>query len=376
MSKNKELNKNFILLFFGIIILSLKNEVDSMKKRLFLFVLLFVFSILATGCQMKSEQKLISTGPNFFLNSVLDVKILDEGKDIEKINEEITMRVQSLENALTSKTSSSEVSKINQNAGIAPVSVSDETFLVISEGIKYSELADGSFDITVGPLANLWGIGTEAAKVPTEEELKNALSLVGYEKVVLDKNAKTVYLTEKGMALDVGAIAKGYVTDEINSILAKYEVKSAIINLGGNIYARGDKNGSPFSIGIQNPYSEHGDYLGIYRDTDFSMVTSGTYERYFEQDGKKYHHILSTTDGYPVENEIAAVTIISKNSMMADALSTSVFALGIEKGFELIDSLPDSDAIVITKDKKIILSKSMADSFELKNTEFTIEYRD
>ena len=105
------------------------------------------------------------------------------------------------------------------------------------------------------------------------------------------------------------------------------------------------------------------------------MVTSGTYERYFEQDGKKYHHILSTTDGYPVENEIAAVTIISKNSMMADALSTSVFALGIEKGFELIDSLPDSDAIVITKDKKIILSKSMADSFELKNTEFAIEYR-
>lgn len=347
-----------------------------MKKRLFLFVLLFVFSILATGCQMKPEQKLISTGPNFFLNSVLDVKILDEGKDIEKINEEITMRVQSLENALTSKASSSEVSKINQNAGIAPVSVSDETFLVISEGIKYSELAHGSFDITVGPLANLWGIGTEAAKVPTEEELKNALSLVGYEKVVLDKNAKTVYLTEKGMALDVGAIAKGYVTDEINSILAKYEVKSAIINLGGNIYARGDKNGSPFSIGIQNPYSEHGDYLGIYRDTDFSMVTSGTYERYFEQDGKKYHHILSTADGYPVENEIAAVTIISKNSMMADALSTSVFALGTEKGFELIDSLPDSDAIVITKDKKIILSKSMADSFELKNTEFTIEYRD
>ena len=376
MSKNKELNINFILLFFGIIILSLKNEVDSMKKRLFLFVLLFVFSILATGCQMKPEQKLISTGPNFFLNSVLDVKILDEGKDIEKINEEITMRVQRLENALTSKTSSSEVSKINQNAGIAPVSVSDETFLVISEGIKYSELADGSFDITVGPLANLWGIGTEAAKVPTEDELKNALSLVGYEKVILDKNAKTVYLTEKGMALDVGAIAKGYVTDEINSILAKYEVKSAIINLGGNIYARGDKNGSPFSIGIQNPYSEHGDYLGIYRDTDFSMVTSGTYERYFEQDGKKYHHILSTTDGYPVENEIAAVTIISKNSMMADALSTSVFALGIEKGFELIDSLPDSDAIVITKDKKIILSKSMADSFELKDTEFTIEYRD
>lgn len=347
-----------------------------MKKRLFLFVLLFVFSILATGCQMKPEQKLISTGPNFFLNSVLDVKILDEGKDIEKINEEITMRVQSLENVLTSKTSSSEVSKINQNAGIAPVSISDETFLVISEGIKYSELSHGSFDITVGPLANLWGIGTEVAKVPTEEELKNALSLVGYEKVVLDKNAKTVYLTEKGMALDVGAIAKGYVTDEINSILAKYKVKSAIINLGGNIYARGDKNGSPFSIGIQNPYSEHGDYLGIYRDTDFSMVTSGTYERYFEQDGKKYHHILSTTDGYPVENEIAAVTIISKNSMMADALSTSVFALGIEKGFELIDSLPDSDAIVITKDKKIILSKSMADSFELKNTEFTIEYRD
>jgi len=346
-----------------------------MKKRLFLFVLLFIFSILATGCQMTPQQKLISTGPNFFLNSVLDVKILDEGADVEKISEEIMKKVQSLENLLTSKDSASEISEINENAGISPIIVSDETFLVISEGIKYSKISSGSFDITVGPLANLWSIGNEDARLPSQDELNETLLLIGYDKVVLDKDKKSVYLTEKDMALDVGAIAKGYVTDEINSILEKHQVKSAIINLGGNIYARGNKNGTPFSVGIQNPYSDHGDYLGIYKGSDFSMVTSGNYERYFEQAGKKYHHILSTKDGYPVENEIAAVTIISKNSMMADALSTSVFTLGIEKGFELVDSLPYSDAIVITKDKKLILSRKMADSFELTSPDFTIEYR-
>ncbi len=347
-----------------------------MKKLLTLFLLsIFIyFSFSLTGCNISSKPKVISTGENFFLNSVLEVKILDERNDIEKINEEIASRVEYLENILTSKDPDSEISKINQNAGVSPVSVSDETFFVISEGIRYSRLSEGSFDITVGPLVNLWSIGTQEAKVPTLEELNKALSLVGYEKVVLDEKTKTVYLTEKGMSIDVGAIAKGYVTDEINGILSKYDVESAIINLGGNIYARGYKNAGKFRIGIQNPFSSHGDYVGICSGNDFSVVTSGTYERYFEQGGKKYHHILSTVDGYPIENDIEAVSIISKNSMMADALSTSVFALGIEKGFEFIDSLPDSDAIVITKDKKIILSGSAADFFELKNSEFTIEY--
>ena len=347
-----------------------------MKKQFKLITFLLVYLFIISSCTMTPEKKIISTGPNFFLNSVLDIKILDEDKSTDEINQLITTRVEVLENLLTSHNIDSEISKINANAGISPVTVSDDTFIVVKEGLKFSRLSGGGFDITVGPLVDLWGIGSENARVPEPNEITNALDLVGYQDVILDESKRTVYLSKPHMGIDVGAIAKGYVTDEINDILSDYDIKSAIINLGGNIYARGDKNGNPFSIGIQNPYSEHGDYLGIYRDTDFSMVTSGTYERYFEQDGKKYHHILSTTDGYPVENEIAAVTIISKNSIMADALSTSVFALGIEKGFELIDSLPDSDAIVITKDKKIILSKSMADSFELKDTEFTIEYRD
>ena len=348
---------------------------DIMNKKLIILSFIFAFSIFNTSCTRVPVIKTISTGPNFFLNSVLDIKILDEDISTDDINKLISTRVEALENLLTTHNESSEISKINQNAGISPVAISEDTFLVIKEGLKYSKLSEGKFDITIGPLVDLWGIGTEDARLPEDSEIKEALSHIGYDKVLLDEKKNTVFLTEPNMAIDVGAIAKGYVADEINDILASYKIKSAIINLGGNIYARGSKNGEPFKIGLKDPESKNSDYLGVYKGTDVSIVTSGTYERYFEQNGARYHHILSTNTGYPVENEIAAVTIISKNSMMADALSTSVFALGIEKGFALIDSLPNVDAIIITNSKKIIMSREASRHFELTNDSYEIEYR-
>ena len=321
------------------------------------------------------EDKIKSMGGQFFfLNSILTLDIYDTGLDNAKINQEVEDRVRELENKMSTKIATSEVSKINDNAGIDKVKVSDDTFTVINEALKYGKISKGKFDITVGNLVDLWGIGTENEKVPSKEEIQKALATVDYNKVEIDDNNKTVFLKDKGMKIDLGAIAKGYVADDIVKILEKDGVKSAIINLGGNVYVYGNKGGKNFKIGIRNPLSpDPNDYLGIYQSQNESVVTSGVYERFFEKDGKRYHHILSTSDGYPIDNNLISTSIITKSSMDADALSTTTFALGLEEGLKLIENTKNTEAMFITADKKIYMTSGLKEKFELKNSDFTIE---
>ena len=324
------------------------------------------------------EDKIKSMGGQFFfLNSILTLDIYDTGLDNAKINQEVEDRVRELENKMSTKIATSEVSKINDSAGIDKVKVSDDTYTVIKEALKYGKISKGKFDITVGNLVDLWGIGTENEKVPSEEEIQKALATVDYNKVEIDDNNKTVFLKDKGMKIDLGAIAKGYVADEIVKILEKDGVKSAIINLGGNVYVYGNKGGKNFKIGIRNPLSpDPNDYLGIYQSQNESVVTSGVYERFFEKDGKRYHHILSTSDGYPIDNNLISTSIITKSSMDADALSTTTFALGLEEGLKLIENTKNTEAMFITADKKIYMTSGLKEKFELKNSDFTIEKRE
>ena len=321
------------------------------------------------------EDKIKSMGGQFFfLNSILTLDIYDTGLDNAKINQEVEDRVRELENKMSTKIATSEVSKINDNAGIDKVKVSDDTYTVIKEALKYGKISKGKFDITVGNLVDLWGIGTENEKVPSKEEIQKALATVDYNKVEIDDNNKTVFLKDKGMKIDLGAIAKGYVADDIVKILEKDGVKSAIINLGGNVYVYGNKGGKNFKIGIRNPLSpDPNDYLGIYQSQNESVVTSGVYERFFEKDGKRYHHILSTSDGYPIDNNLISTSIITKSSMDADALSTTTFALGLEEGLKLIENTKNTEAMFITADKKIYMTSGLKEKFELKNSDFTIE---
>ena len=321
------------------------------------------------------EDKIKSMGGQFFfLNSILTLDIYDTGLDNAKINQEVEDRVRELENKMSTKIATSEVSKINDNAGIDKVKVSDDTFTVIKEALKYGKISKGKFDITVGNLVDLWGIGTENEKVPSKEEIQKALATVDYNKVEIDDNNKTVFLKDKGMKIDLGAIAKGYVADDIVKILEKDGVKSAIINLGGNVYVYGNKGGKNFKIGIRNPLSpDPNDYLGIYQSQNESVVTSGVYERFFEKDGKRYHHILSTSDGYPIDNNLISTSILTKSSMDADALSTTTFALGLEEGLKLIENTKNTEAMFITADKKIYMTSGLKEKFELKNSDFTIE---
>lgn len=239
--------------------------------------------------------------------------------------------------------------------------LSDECAELIEKGLYYSQLSEGAFDITVEPVSSLWDFTSEMPVVPDEQEMKEAKELVGYQKIELDGNR--IRFAQEGMGIELGAIAKGYIADRIKEFLLANGVKSGIIDLGGNILCIGERSdGDAFRIGIQKPFAERSDTIGTAMIRGKSVVSSGIYERYFEKDGKLYHHILNPESGYPYENELTGVTIVSEKSVDGDALSTTCFALGLEKGMELVNQLPEVQAVFITKDGNVHFSQAFEEN--------------
>jgi thiamine biosynthesis lipoprotein len=237
----------------------------------------------------------------------------------------------------------------------------------------YSQLSEGAFDITIGPLVNLWGIGKKE-EVPSQAAIDSTKVLIDYRKLQIGASAGTIGLPEMGMSIDLGAIAKGYAGDEAARIFKEYGVKNGIISLGGNVVVVGTRpDGKPWRVGIQNPFKPIGNYAAVVEETDKTVVTSGTYERYFIKDGKRYHHILDPSTGYPADNGLASVSIIADKSIDADALSTTVFLLGPEKGMGLVDDLPNVECIMITNDKKITVSSGLQDKINITDEDFVYE---
>jgi thiamine biosynthesis lipoprotein len=243
----------------------------------------------------------------------------------------------------------------------------------VRKALQYAKISGGAFDPSIGPIVKLWNIGMEGERVPENWEITAALPLVDWTAVRTDEKASTVYLERPGMRLDLGAIAKGYAADEISRILVERNVRAAIVDLGGNILAYGKKkDGSPWRIGVQNPFSERGEYLGIVTIPGGTVVTSGIYERFFIQDGKRYHHILDTTTGRPVESDLVSVSVLAPSSIDADGLSTTLFALGREKGFALLKTLPGVEAIFVDAGKRLYFSPGASKIFTLSDESFTI----
>lgn len=280
------------------------------------------------------------------------------------VNEEI----KKLEEMMSFFKTSSDVSKLNNAAGISMVSLDTNTFNVIKNAKIFSESCNGAFDITIGALVKLWGIFTETEAVPQQTQIYKALELVNYKDIILDEEMNSAMLLNKGEMIDLGAIAKGYAADKALEIYQKCGIESAFINLGGNVHALGNKpDGSPWKIGLQNPWSPRGDFMGVIDITNKTVVTSGDYVRYFEKDNKKYHHILDPRTGYPADTKVVSATIVGDNSMQADALSTAVFILGVEKGMELIKNFKGLEAIFITQDKKVHITEGLKKNFIFDN---------
>ncbi len=344
-------------------------------------IILAILLLVMTGCsehiqsesgsQAQEGTKTSYEKSDFVLGTIVSVKIFEDGSDA--VLENIFGRLSEIEKKMSFNSTESEVIEVNAAAGKSPVVVSEDTFEVISRAVEFADLSSGKFDPTIGPLVDLWGIGSESAAVPSEDNLMHALEKIGWSKVELDGYKKSVYLTQENMKLDLGAIAKGYASDEVVRILKDNNVGRAVINLGGNVYAYGEKeDGSAWRIGIQNPFTTRGEYLGIVEVKNKSVVTSGIYERYFEENGVRYHHILSTETGYPVENELASVTVITQSSIDADALSTVLFAKGVEAGMTFLENnFPEAGAAFITRDNRIY-SRNL-DQFNIDWTDSSFE---
>lgn len=308
----------------------------------------------------------------YVIGTVCTVNLYEKGT--KAAYKEIFDRLREIEARMSANAEGTEVDAINKSAGVAPVAVHEDVRAVVKAALRFAELSGGALDPTVGPLVKLWNIGSDDPRVPSAAELKAALPLVDWKDVVVDDAAGTVFLKRAGMKLDLGAMAKGYAADEVARIIAKHKIPRAIVDLGGNVMAVGEKQGGePWRVGVQDPSSERGNHIGILPVKNKTLVTSGIYERFFEADGKHYHHILSTRDGYPVENGLISVTIVADRSIDADCLSTAAFALGLEAGRKLVESLGGVEAIFIDSDFRVSLTSGLAGTFRLTDDRFTLQ---
>lgn len=352
-----------------------------MRKKGILFVVTTGFLVCLLLFFLKDPYSIfnnkgynITTDSGFYLGTVISIKIFDEQETNQMILNKAFDLIDTIENKLSKNIENSEISKVNRNAGEKPIQVSEGTFKVVSRGIYYSQISNGLFDITVAPLVDLWGIGSESARIPSQQEIIQVLELIDYNKLSLSDEDCSIMLQSKNMAVDLGGIAKGYAADQIVDYLKDEGINHAVINLGGNICVLNDKpDGSLWRIGIQNPFNKRGTHVGIVKIKDKTVVTSGIYERYLEVDGERYHHILNPFTGYPVNNSLASISIVSDSSIDADALSTVVFSMGLDKGSQLVESMDNVEAVFITKHKEIYLTTGIKDKFELTEKYFTLK---
>jgi len=265
--------------------------------------------------------------------------------------------IRRIEEMMSTYISESQLSKINSAAGKKAVKVDQELLRLIKKSIEYAEMTEGGFNIAVGPLIKLWRV-SEGGNIPKKVEIRKALEIIDYRDIVIDEKKKTVFLKKKGMAIDLGGIAKGYASDRAEIVLKKNGIVSGVVAVAGDINAFGMKvDGAKWRIGIQHPRKKDA-FLGIIELEDEAVSTSGDYERFFIKDGKRYHHIMDPKTGEPA-GKCQSVTIVAKEATATDALSTGIFVMGPEKGMELIERLSDVEGIIIDAKGNIAVSSGL-----------------
>ncbi len=324
------------------------NRKISFKKLFASITISVTITLSLVGCAVTpNNQKVTDTGVYF--DTVISITLY--GNDKSKYIDECFQLADKYEKYFSNTIASSDISQINANPG-TPVEVHSETISLLQEGIKYGELSNGSFDITLGALSDLWDFGNNKGTIPDATLISQAVSTIDYHNISMQGNQVT--LLTPGAKIDLGGIAKGYIADQMKAYLNGKGITSGIINLGGNVLSVGPKaDQEAYTIGIQKPFSEDGSSIASIEITDESVVTSGTYQRYFKKNDVIYHHILDVTTGYPYENNLASVTIINHSSVDGDGLSTTVFTMGLEAGMEFVENLEDTEAIFITSDGEI-----------------------
>lgn len=319
-----------------------------------LLMIILAMLLVCSGCGREKElTKLSEVG--FYLDTVITLTAYVEDSQVLKDAMEECGRYEQI---LSRTVEGSDVWRINHANGEA-VEVSDDTIAILQCARKINELSGGAFDATIAPVSTLWDFTSGNAVLPDADEIARAAELVDQSRMEL--NGNTVRFPA-GMMIDLGGIAKGYIADQVKAYLEKRGVKHAILSFGGNVVGIGVKpDGTEWKVGIQDIDKKTGDYMLVSKNTGGSTVTSGIYERGFDLDGVRYHHLLSPDTGWPVQNELASVTIFSESSMEGDALSTAAFVLGTEEGMKLIESLEGIEAVFISRDRSVTYSSGAGD---------------
>lgn len=329
----------------------------SSKNSVKYLILCSIFSFFVLSVFFSCKKEALPAQTQLHLGTVCTINLFESGST--DLYSKMFQRLKSIEQVFSVRIADSALSQVNQSAGISPVTVPQEVIYVLQEALRIAEKTDGAFDPTIGPLVDLWDIGGDNSQVPSQEAIERAISLVDWRLVELDVEASTVFLPKEGMALDLGGIAKGFAADQLVAMAQEAGVQRALFDLGGNIYAFGTKeDGTPWRVGVKNPKNPAAEPALAIAVKDSSIVTSGMYERFFEQNDIRYHHILNPATGFPVWNDVQSVTIVCKSSMLADALSTSVFILGQKKGLQLLEA-EDAEGVIIATDNKVYPTSGM-----------------
>ncbi len=339
-------------------------KIRNFVFRLFIFILISILFAPTYGCKKQYKRS------KFLLNTIVDITVVGQRKEAQKAIAQAFEEIERIENLLSIYKNNSEISKINMKSGFSAVKVSADTINILDKSIEISEITDGAFDITIGPLMDIWGFRDGNKRKPSDKDIIEKKKLIGYKNINIDHSQSSVRLSFHGMQLDLGAIAVGFAVDKAIEKLKSIGIKDALINAGGEIYALGTPNGKrSWRVGIQHP-RRNNELIGVLELKDKAISTSGDYENYFEVNDKRYHHILSPYTGKPVEG-VMSVTVVSDKTVIADALSTAIFPMGAQKGMELIESFNDVECIIITgkdeKDMRVMISKGLRDKVQIIN---------
>lgn len=346
-------------------------------KKILALALAGVF--LLSGCSERREaaQQMLENSKmenrheatTFAMDTIMTFVVIHEDGDELIIDAE--QEIRRLENLLSVTVEGSDVSKLNAAAGKESLDMHIDTQVLLARGKELGEKTGGAFDIAISPIVKAWGFTEAEHSVPTQEKLDALLPLTDPADVILDGGK--AYLQKEGMAVDLGGIAKGYTSDKVAELLKENGVESAVISLGGNVYAIGTKpGGEKWEVALANPLDAN-DYCGLLSVQDKAVVTSGGYQRYFEENGKKYHHIIDPETGYPAEKGLLSVTIISESGTEADVLSTALYVMGLEEALEYWQEHGDFEAIFVTEDGEVVATEG-ADAcfaFEGRDNDFT-----
>ena len=341
------------------------SGMEKLVKRKVMCLLLC--ALLLTGCQngksssVKQEESMTAEKEIFAMDTYMTVKTY--GKQAKEAAQAAVDEINRLDGLLSTGKKSSEIAIVNENGSEI---VSEDTAALIERSMQLYQDTEGAFNIAIYPLMKAWGFTNEKYKVPAKDTIQKLLKYTDITKLEYDKDTRQLTLP-KCYEIDLGGIAKGYTSERLMKIFQKYRLDGGIVSLGGNVQMYGHKTAQEeWKVAVGNPDTSplEGDYLGILTTTDKAVITSGGYERYFEKDGKRYHHILDPKTGQPADSGLTSVTIVSKDGTLADGLSTSLFIMGKEKGEKYWKKHADLfDVIWLEKDGTITITQGLQDIF-------------